>query len=199
MRRISSADVDSTASARHVSDQVDTKAASAEVELTRDELANRLGVHKSKVRRLEKAKVLHPVLRNGRYVFDLKEVVAYERSQRKGPPSDAGQIAGRAFHLLREGKGFRDLVIELSIEPERARELCRSYALDGDLIVPAEGKREIERFGFGGEGYSLRGEDLPRFFRNLVELIKKLRDRATDLESRLRAAEALGKSGIPPT
>ena len=40
-------------------------------------------------------------------------------------------------------------------------------------------KRQIERFGFGGEGHTLAAEDIPRFFQNLIDLIAKLRQGAS--------------------
>jgi excisionase family DNA binding protein len=145
-------------------------------ELTRDEVAERLGVHKSTVRRLE-GKALHPVRRGRRFVFDAKEVEALEARQTTQSPSEDGEMAARAFELFEAGKTFRQVVIALRITPDRVKGLYRSYAFDGDLVVPADMKRQIEQMGFGGEGYTLRAEDLPRFLQNLTGMIAKQRRR----------------------
>ena len=157
--------------------------------LTRGEVAQRLGCGIHKVRSLE-GTALHPERFGHVHVFDPAEVDAY--AKRRSVPKTSGELAARTFELFRDGKDFRDVVIELREHPDMIRELYEKYAASGDLIVPALAAREIERMGFGGEGYQLRGEDLPRFFKNLTNLIQKLRAEVDEL----RVVSGL-RSGVP--
>ncbi len=147
--------------------------------LTRSQVAARLGVGLTTVRRLEKTRRLHPKRGKRGFLFRVEDVdrlrATYPRHMRPIQEATPGEIAARAFELFEQGKGLRDVVISLRQSPEAVRELYRQYALSGDLIVPAEIRQQIERFGFGGENYSLKAADIPRFFHNLLALIDRLR------------------------
>ncbi len=147
--------------------------------LTRSQVASRLGVAITTVRRLENKGRLHPRRTKRGFLFRIEEInriePGYASRARSPRPLQTGEIAARAFELFEHGKGLRDVVIILRQPPEAVRELYRQYALSGDLIVPAEIRQQIERFGFGGEDYSLKAEDIPRFFHNLLALIERLR------------------------
>jgi len=147
--------------------------------MTRKQVADRLGVAETSVRRLEGAH-LHPI-RHGRLVFfDQAEVEQYaaEGSGRRG--HDSGDVAARAFELFREGKDFRDVVIELRQTPEKIRHLLREYALGTDLYVPAAIRCEIEQMGYFPDGHHLTPEDILRLIRVLgqrnASLIQKTID-----------------------
>jgi DNA-binding transcriptional MerR regulator len=48
----------------------------------------------------------------------------------RAAPSPAGARAAEVFTLLRGGATFQDIVIELAMEPEELRKLCRAYHED---------------------------------------------------------------------
>ncbi|HKQ72054.1 MAG TPA: hypothetical protein VJT73_22065 [Polyangiaceae bacterium] len=161
--------------------------------LTRGEVAQRLGCGIHKVRSLE-GTALHPERFGHVHVFDPAEVDAY--AKRRSVPKTSGELAARAFEMFRDGKDFRDVVIELREHPDVIRELYEKYAAGGDVIVSARAAREIEAMGFGGEGYRLKGEDIPRFFKNLTDYIEKLRDELNELRL-ARTGTSRGPSGSP--
>jgi hypothetical protein len=134
-------------------------------------------------------------------LFDEAEV---ERCATEGGArrrQDSGEVAARAFELFREGRDFRDVVIELRQPPERIRQLLREYALGEDLLVPAETRCEIEQMGYFREGYRFTGKDILFVMRFLAdknaELIREriAQDNAMD---RLRNALLRAERAITP-
>jgi hypothetical protein len=136
--------------------------------MTRKQAADRLGLAETSVRRLE-GTYLHPI-RDGRFVFfdeaEVERCAAEGCGRRK---QDSGDVAARAFELFREGRDFRDVVIELRQPPERIRQLLREYALAGDLLIAAEIRCEIEQMGYFREGYRITGRDILLVMRFLAE------------------------------
>ncbi len=192
---------------RSASDEADAALAVAgNGQLTRKQVADRLGVAETSVRRLEGA-YLHPI-RHGRFVFfDQAEVEQYaaEGGGRRG--HDSGDVAARAFELFREGKDFRDVVIELRQTPEKIRHLLREYALGSDLYMSAEIRCEIEQMGYFPEGHRLTAEDILRLVRVLeyrnTNLVQKTinQDQAMDrlrrTLNRAQSANAQPASSVP--
>jgi hypothetical protein len=175
--------------------------------MTRKQAADRLGVAETSVRRLE-GTYLHPI-RDGRFVFfdeaEVERCAAEGCGRRK---HDSGDVAARAFELFREGRDFRDVVIELRQPPERIRQLLREYALAGDLLIPAEILCEIEQMGYFREGYRITGRDILLVMRFLADRNAALiqaridQDRTIDkLRSSLLRAERAGSlptNAAPP-
>ena len=103
-------------------------------ELTRHEVAMRLGVSVSTVRRLEFVR-LHPVFDGaGTWRFDPAEVDALPRSpQRRRKASRhhrsaAGQRAARVFALFERGADLTYIVTTLKLEPRLVRRLHGEWA-----------------------------------------------------------------------
>jgi hypothetical protein len=188
-----------TGSRRHVAPPRAAIAESAGNAMTRKHVAERLGVSETSVRRLEGTR-LHPVHR-GRFVyFDEHEVESYASERSPGRPSgNPGEIAAHAFELFREGKGFRDVVIELRQTPERVRQLYREYALGSDLLLPAAILRAIEELGFGEEGRALGAQDVLHLIHSLAEgnrrLVQKTIDQAQQIEQLGRALARIDRHG----
>ena len=159
--------------------------------LTRKQVAGRLGVSETSVRRLEGTR-LHPTHRGRLVYFDEHEVERYATERAPGRGSgNPGEIAANAFELFRAGKGFRDVVIELRQTPERVRQLYREYALGSDLLLPAAILRAIEELGFGEEGRALGAQDILHLIHSLAEgnrrLVQKTIDQAQQIEQLGRA------------
>jgi hypothetical protein len=168
--------------------------------MTRKQVADRLGVAETSVRRLE-GTYLRPI-RQGRFVFfDEAEVERYAAESGGHRRHDSGEVAARAFELFREGKDFRDVVIELRQSPERIRQLLREYALAGDLLISAEIRCEIEQMGYFREGYRFTGRDILDVMRFLADRNKALiqeriaQDNAMD---RLRRALLRAERAVAP-
>ncbi len=168
-------------------------------ELTRKQVASRLGIAETSVRRLEGTS-LHPAHR-GRFVFfDAQEVEGYAAEHgggRKG--RDHGEVAARAFELFRAGQDFRDVVIELRQSPERVRQLLREYALGSDLLIPAEILRQIEELGLSEEGQVLRAQDILHLLQRLAEGNRRLVQESINQWQRIqqleRALERAARAG----
>jgi hypothetical protein len=160
--------------------------------MTRKQVADRLGVAETSVRRLE-GTYLHTI-RHGRFVFfDEAEVEHYAAEGGGRRKHDSGEVAARAFELFREGKDFREVVIELRQTPERIRQLLREYALGTDLYVPAAIRCEIEQMGYFPEGHSLTAQDILSLIQVLGEKNANLIQRTIDQDNamdRLRRALA---------
>ena len=103
--------------------------------LRRAEVADRLGVSLTTLRRMEGTR-LHPATGpDGVHLFDEAEVeaavVTYRgiRARRAATlkPSD-GEIAASAFELFEEGTPLVDVVKRLQVTPDRVATLCRAWA-----------------------------------------------------------------------
>jgi hypothetical protein len=109
--------------------------------LTRTQVAERLGVSVSAVRRME-GKTLHPVQDgSGRWRFASKELgdaSAAKPKRRSLKRSDAGEMAARVFQALAEGRGLRYIVTRLRVDPAKVRELYSEWQLD---LASGERKR----------------------------------------------------------
>jgi hypothetical protein len=157
--------------------------------LTRKQVAHRLGVAETSVRRLEGTQ-LHPVYR-GRFVyFDEQEVESYATEHASGRnPKNTGEMAAQAFELFRAGQGFRDVVIQLRQTPERVRQLHREYALGSDLILPASVRCEIEELGLGDLGQPLGPQSILDSLRRLVEANRRLVQKTIDQFEQIQRLE----------
>jgi hypothetical protein len=164
--------------------------------MTRKQVADRLGVAETSVRRLE-GTYLHTI-RHGRFVFfDQAEVEHYAAEGGRRQRHDSGEVAARAFELFREGKDFRDVVIELRQTPEKIRQLLREYALSTDLYVPAAIRCEIEQMGYFPDGHRLTAQDILSLIQGLGQRNESLVRRSIDQDNamdRLRRALARAQS-----
>ena len=118
--------------------------AASKATLTRAEVAARLGISTSSVRRLEGVH-LHPVQDDrGTWRFDSAELDRVPRraqlqrnaSRRRNAPS-AGQIAARVFRMLEAGEGLNEIVIAARQPPALVRQLHREW-----LISLEQGERD---------------------------------------------------------
>jgi transcriptional regulator with XRE-family HTH domain len=100
-------------------------------DLTRTEVAARLGVSVATVRRLE-GKTLNPTRdARGRHLFDPDEVNRVAARQgsagfRRRTP-DAGELAARAFELFEERASLHDCVKALRLTPDDVYELWKKW------------------------------------------------------------------------
>jgi hypothetical protein len=92
--------------------------------LMRSEVARRLGVTTTTVRRLE-GTVLHPrVNEKGERLFDPSEVERAANSRSTKPaPEASGEVAAEAFRLFRQGYDLEDIVMRLKQPPATIRYL----------------------------------------------------------------------------
>lgn len=135
--------------------------------LTRQGVAQRLGISLTTVRRRE-GTILHPKTDpNGTHYFDPKEIDRV--AVREKHASANGEITAHILQLLRDGHSLIDVIIETR-QPERlVRRLHRLYrSSDADaLVIPSEQRRELERI----VGRRLTAPDL-------VRIVARLRSRS---------------------
>lgn len=158
------------APSKRVSDRPDSRHLSVlpgtKGQLTRGQVATRLNVSVSTVRRLEGER-LHPTLdQDGVRWFDEKEVAALAaeminqgtkpvKTKAASGPSEqrsAGEIAGLVFERLEQRQSLAEIVIGLRVEPETVRSLYEQWCLglvEGQLRLEREPRmaraNEIER------------------------------------------------------
>ena len=115
--------------------------ASAAPTLTRAQVAQRLGISISSVRRLEGG-ALHPLKdASGVYRFAAAEVEAARASRKSRPrPLTDGELAAVAFRRFDEGTTLRALVIEFRQPPIVFRRLFREWTTSFE-----EGERQRRR------------------------------------------------------
>jgi hypothetical protein len=107
--------------------------------LTRAEVARRLGVHITSVRRYEHTGKLHPKKdpRGVRY-FDEAELDAFAKSRgatsQDEPP---GASIARVFELIADGKELPDIVIATGLTPSRVRALYVEFITPIQCPVPS--------------------------------------------------------------
>lgn len=132
--------------------------------LTRADVARRLRVHTSSVRRWETAGLLHPsVDPNGVHLFDHFEVEQLA-STRRPARGEAGELAARTLELFRNGMSLADVVIATRQNVGVVRRLYRLHCGDGDdLMIPATIRRRLEEI----IGRRLNAEDLLRVVERL--------------------------------
>jgi hypothetical protein len=111
-------------------DPVSTSAA-APRRLTRKLVADRLGVSIFKVRSME-GRELHPVRENGVNYFEPDDVARALRSlgprrRRPGRERTDAEVAALAFKAFEEGRDLREIVVDLTLAPERVRALYREW------------------------------------------------------------------------
>src|SRR5262245_16674590 len=141
----------------------------AATRLTRSQVASRLGVSVSTVRRLEGER-LHPIVDDkGVRWFDENEVAALaaelvndsnpKQSRTPTPskprtpdPRSAGEIASLVFERLEQRQSLAEIVIGLRVEPETVRALFEQWCLgltEGQLRMEREPRlpraHELER------------------------------------------------------
>jgi hypothetical protein len=116
----------------------------AEQRLTRRQVAARLGISASAVRRME-GKSLHPERdSNGIWRFspsELRNVRTAQRTKKRLPAAttiNAGEIAARVFEAFAAGHGLRQIVARLRVEPAKVRALYAEWQLD---LAAGERKR----------------------------------------------------------
>lgn len=100
--------------------------------LTRGDVARRLGVHVSTVRRLEARGKLIPAIEEdgGLRYFHLYQVVALKRRRTRKAQEQAAEMRLAAFELFRRGVDWRDVAIRLRYDPFRVHRLWRLYSVD---------------------------------------------------------------------
>ena len=98
--------------------------------LTRGDVARRLGVHVSTVRRLEARGELIPAIEEdgGVRYFTLWQVKTLNRRRTRKAQEQAAEIRLRAFELFRRGVDWRDVAIRLHYDPLRVRRLWHLYS-----------------------------------------------------------------------
>jgi hypothetical protein len=98
--------------------------------LTRGDVARRLGVHISTVRRLEARGELVPVIEEdgGLRYFHLYQVVMLKKGRTRKAQEQAAEVRVAAFELFRRGVDWRDVAIRLHYDPLRVHRLWRLYA-----------------------------------------------------------------------
>ena len=100
--------------------------------LTRRNVAERLGVSVSTVRRME-GQTLHPI-RDDRGVWRFAEAEvrklgrASEPHRAGGKATEDGDLAARVFTAFSNGFGLREIVIELRVHPSIVRELYTQWS-----------------------------------------------------------------------
>jgi hypothetical protein len=130
--------------------------------LRRGEVAARLGVSPTTVRRLEERGELHPVVGDGgERLFDPAEVerLAATRAGEAGSgqvsppaapsrsPGNSGDLAARAFALFDSGKLPWEVVVETHEPPEVVAKLHGEYVRlgGGGLLIPAPVRSSLEK------------------------------------------------------
>ncbi len=100
--------------------------------LTRTEVAEKLDISVTTVRRLEGHR-LHPKKNDrGVWLFDAAEVMhvaATRATNRRDTRRDEGEIAARVFEMLQEGHGLHDIVIRTRQHPKVVRDLYSEWCL----------------------------------------------------------------------
>jgi MerR family regulatory protein len=98
--------------------------------LTRGDVARRLGVHVSTVRRLEARGDLIPKIEEegGVRYFFLSQVIYLKRRRTRKVQEQAAEIRLAAFELFRRGVDWRDVAIRLHYDPLRIHRLWRLYS-----------------------------------------------------------------------
>lgn len=111
--------------------------------LTRKQVATRLQISTSSVRRLEGTR-LHPQEdERGVWWFDAEEVEALaltgavrQRAPKRAQGNSAGDMAARAFRMFAEDCDLREIVVALRLPPEQVRRLYREW-----LVGLSQGER----------------------------------------------------------
>ncbi len=123
-----------------------TNDAQTELLLTRAQTARRIGVSLATVRRMEKSE-LTPIVIDGKHVFRAEDVDRYSNA-------DDGHVAARAFELFEAGKDQVQVVIAMSLPPERVAKLHGQWVQMSNRIVmdpPGAGLRRFLREELGGD------------------------------------------------
>jgi hypothetical protein len=94
--------------------------------MTRDQVARRLGVHITTVRRYERKGRLHPKVNDhGVWLFDPEEVERLATTRNVASPS--GAVAARVFRALYEGYSLQQIVMEYQLPPALVRGLYAEW------------------------------------------------------------------------
>lgn len=98
--------------------------------LTRGDVARRLGVHVSTVRRMEAHGELIPVIEEdgGLRYFTLYQVMTLKRRRTRQAKAQAAEIRLAAFTLFRRGVDWRDVALRLQYDPLRVHWLWHLYS-----------------------------------------------------------------------
>lgn len=97
--------------------------------LTRQAVADRLGVSIFKVRCLERSELSFQLIR-GTHFFDLKEVARFEKGIKRRPKRTGqteGEIAAIVFRAFAKGKDLHQIVTSLKVTPAKVRDLYREW------------------------------------------------------------------------
>ena len=127
--------------------------------LTRNEAADLLMVSSQTLANYERKGILHPQYAYRRdacgidrrvVLYDPQELTKcprYNRTSLSPRSKEPGEIAARAFELFREGRTSEDVVVELRVQPDVARDL-RDKWLDmggADLVISPGAKEALEK------------------------------------------------------
>jgi len=99
----------------------------AEVLLSRSQVARRLGVSVSTVRRMEGLD-LHPIVVDGKHLFPKDDVEQIAKHS-------AGNLAAVVFQALEDDKPPWQIVIDMKIAPERVEALFKTYCRLKQAVV----------------------------------------------------------------
>jgi transcriptional regulator with XRE-family HTH domain len=182
-----------------------TSQGTSQVRLTRTEVAKRLGVSTSTVRRYEGGR-LHPVKdAAGAWTFDPAEVAALAAELvsdpahtpgARGVPQEAppelprGELAARVFERLEQRQTLAEIVIGLRVAPELVRALYHEWLVgltEGELqqqpepALPTDDERRARE-------RHVSPEDLGRL----------LADLPMGMRTRISLARDMGEFGLPP-
>jgi hypothetical protein len=100
--------------------------------LTRGDVARRLGVHVSTVRRLEARGELIPAIEEdgGLRYFHLYQVMTLKKRRVRKAQGQTAEIRLTAFELFQRGVDWRDVAIRLHHDPLRVHRLWHLYSMD---------------------------------------------------------------------
>ncbi|MGA2450282.1 MAG: MerR family transcriptional regulator [Polyangiaceae bacterium] len=95
-------------------------------QMTRHQVARRLGTHITTVRRLERSGKLNPTRNDhGVWLFDPREVEQIASARTLAATS--GAVAAKVFQALRDGFSLRDIVIAFELPPHVVRGLYADW------------------------------------------------------------------------
>lgn len=123
--------------------------------LTRNEVADLLGISINTIANLERRDMLHPqrIIRSDpigcerlTFIYDPREVAKIPRRDRLTNIRAPGETAARCFELLDAGKTVKQIIVELRETPEQIIALREKWLDTGgaDLVISPEAKDVLQ-------------------------------------------------------